>query len=920
MAKKRSRATPGPSDSAPAPVRTTRAPVRPSPGEVERARQDALIQLRLGRSAHYYSVAVSVALLIDAFLVLYLQPGLKITAAPILATLFPLIFPLAGGLYLSATAAQVKWQAERFSSAEPHFVATWVALGVSVVLTVIFVGRVVRVGPVAQWNLLPLFYPLALLSIALPLIGMALTWEDWSQRKIASILAAIVPVPIAFVVYLPEVTKNPTVAASGLATTFFVGAALFQTSGSFLHLISSGTEVHEREVMLGSQGQLALFAEELQRRDQANTFREQTLIRREADVESSTAALQDKVRALEADRSALETFENELRRRSGDVVQRESAAQIAASRADAARQATDDKESTLKLQIQQLASRQQRLIEREKAIADRETDLGRRELEVKSTGTDHSHRADELKALETRLAARQAQLEQKTAEMMKLESDLRGREGLASVTSTDRTALAKKAQEVAKREVELTQLKAKLDEERTAIAARTKQLENSFEEAKKAREELGRREHAITIRDVSVKQLESESAQKAEAARQLQAQYQEAVKQAETRLKQLDEREGKVGVKVTEVAQIGTLLSTREATLKQKEAEVARLRDELTRRERNLIERERTNEAKESELSIRQLSLAKWPEMAAGAPGAAAASASTSEREKMLDIREKQLREKEQQLIRQRAELGATVGGAEGTTLAPPTMTRQTDRLPTGTARLDDLLVGGFPPKSHVLLVGPAFTGKEILLYSFIAEGLRRGEHALLVTTTRSPDEISADIGKVTSQFREYEQLGLVTWIDASNPTAEASTTKDGSRVVVKGPSDHPGILTALVKAAQGAEKSKAGRFRVGFLNLSTSLAQSDEKEAFSFFQNFVGILKSRAALGLYLVDQGAVPDARIDVARSRIDGAILFKQDRDRAYLSVQGLGDVQTRDWVEYRATNRQLIIGSFALERIR
>jgi KaiC/GvpD/RAD55 family RecA-like ATPase len=919
VAKKRSRATPGPSTAATAPAPSARGLVRPSPAEMERARQDALTQLKIGRQAHYYSVGVSVALLIDAFLVLYLQPGLQITAAPILKTLFPAIFPLLGGVYLAVIGVQVKWQAERFSHGETHFIVTWAALAYDVVLAYLFFARLGQFGPTGHWNLLPTFYPLALVGIALPLIGMALTWQDWSERKIASILAAVVPIPIALALYLPQVTKNPTAAASGLATTFFVGAALFQTSGSFLHLISSGTEVHEREVMQGGQGQLSAFAEDLQRRDQALAFREQALIRREADVESSEAALQDRTRSYESDRTALDAFEADVRKRGTDLAQREQASQAAAAKADGLRQAVEDKEGTLKLQIQQLASRQQRLIEREKATGDRESELGRRELEVKSSGDALALRSEELKGLETRLASRQAQLEQKAAEMMKLESDLRGREGLASVASADRTSLASKAQEVAKREVELTQLRSRLEEERQALLSRTKQLESSFEEAKKAREDLGRREQALTIRDLSVKQLETESTQKAEAARQLQAQYQEAVKKATERLRQLDEREGKVGVQVGEVDRIGNLISSREVALKSKEAEVSRLRDDLTRRERNLIERERTNEAKESELAIRQLSMAKWPE-AAAAGGAGGRGADFSERERMLDIREKQLKDKEQQLLRQRQEISATIGGAEGTTLTAPTITRQTDRLPTGTPRLDDLLAGGFPPKAHVLLVGPAFTGKEILLYSFVAEGLRRGEPALLVTTTRSPDEIAADIGKVTPQFKEYEQLGLVTWIDASNPAADGGSSKGSSRVVVKGPSDHPGILTALVKAAQAAEKTKAGSFRVGFLNLSTCLAQSDEKEAFSFFQNFVGILKARPALGIYLVDQGTVPDSRVEVAQSRIDGAIRFKQDRDRAYLSVQGLGDVQTRDWVEYRATNRQLIIGSFALERIR
>jgi KaiC/GvpD/RAD55 family RecA-like ATPase len=918
VAKHRSRATRGPSSSAIAPVPATRGPVRPSPSEVERARQDALTQLKIGRAAHYYSVGVSVALLVDAFLVLYLQPGLTFAAAPVLKAFFPVIFPLVGGLYLSVIGVQVKWQSNRFSFDEPHFIVAWVALAFNLVLLFLFVARLTQLGPTGRWNLLPTFYPLALLGVAAPLVAMALTWEDWSQRKIASVVAAALPVPIALALYLPAVSQSPTAAASALATTLFVGAALFQAAGSFLHLISSGTEAHEREVMQGSQGQLSMFAEELKRRDQALAFREQALIRREADVESSDAALHDRIRSYEADRASLDMFEAELGKRASDLVQREQAAQLAAARADSSRQAIEDKDATLKLQIQQLASRQQRLIERERAVGERESEFGRRELELKSRSDDHAQRTEELKVLEARLTSRQAQLEQKTSELIRLESDLRAREGVATVATADRTSLAAKAQEVARREVELGQLKARLEEERQGLQARIRQLETSFEEAKKARDELGRREQALTVRELSMKQLETESIQKAEAARQLQTQYSEAVKRAEERQRQLDEREGKVGLQAGEFDRIGSHLATRELAIKSKDAELSRLRDELTRRERNLIERERTAEAKESELSIRSLSMAKWPEMAAG-PGPSRGATDTSERERILDIREKQLKEKEQQLLRQRAEAGATVGGSEGT-LAPPTVTRQTDRLPTGTARLDDLLAGGYPPKSHVLLVGPAFTGKEILLYSFITEGLRRGEPAVLVTTNRSPDEVAGDIGKVSPQFKEYEQLGLVTWIDASNPAADPHAKGVPTRVVVQGPSDHSGILTALVKAGQAAEKAKSAAFRVGFMNLSTCLAQSEEKEAFSFFQNFVGILKARPALAVYLVDQGTVPDARVEVAQSRVDGAIRFKQDRDRAYLSVQGLGDVQTRDWVEYRATNRQLIIGSFALERIR
>ncbi len=136
----------------------------------------------------------------------------------------------------------------------------------------------------------------------------------------------------------------------------------------------------------------------------------------------------------------------------------------------------------------------------------------------------------------------------------------------------------------------------------------------------------------------------------------------------------------------------------------------------------------------------------------------------------------------------------------------------------------------------------------------------------------------------------------------------------------VKGPDDHAGILSALVAAAKAAESSGSPGVRVGFLNLSASLAHGEEKASSAFLQNFVGILKPRAALAFYTLQSGALPDGQVERILVRMDGAIRFKQDGEKTLLQVAGLGEVQTREWVEYRATNRSLVIGSFALERIR
>ncbi len=249
-------------------------------------------------------------------------------------------------------------------------------------------------------------------------------------------------------------------------------------------------------------------------------------------------------------------------------------------------------------------------------------------------------------------------------------------------------------------------------------------------------------------------------------------------------------------------------------------------------------------------------------------------------------------------------------------TLVAPVGRRFADRLPTGNPRLDDLLLGGLPPRSHVVVLGDAFVGKEVVVYGFIAEGLKRGEPVLLLTAARSPQEISEAMGVVLPQFWEYEQMGMVRWVDASG----SGGAPGPSRMVVKGANDQAGILTSVGAVARSFEEAQTGSFRVAFLGLSAVLAHGDERAGFSFLQNIVGILKPRSALAMYSLEAGALSDAAVESLLGRMDGAIIFRQDRDKTFLQVKGLGDVETRDWVECRATARALIIGSFALERIR
>ena len=56
---------------------------------------------------------------------------------------------------------------------------------------------------------------------------------------------------------------------------------------------------------------------------------------------------------------------------------------------------------------------------------------------------------------------------------------------------------------------------------------------------------------------------------------------------------------------------------------------------------------------------------------------------------------------------------------------------------------------------------GPPFVGKEILVNSFIAEGLKKGIPALWVITDKTPKDIREEMKFVLSGYDEYERKGV---------------------------------------------------------------------------------------------------------------------------------------------------------------
>ncbi|MCD6383245.1 MAG: circadian clock protein KaiC, partial [Thermoplasmata archaeon] len=66
-------------------------------------------------------------------------------------------------------------------------------------------------------------------------------------------------------------------------------------------------------------------------------------------------------------------------------------------------------------------------------------------------------------------------------------------------------------------------------------------------------------------------------------------------------------------------------------------------------------------------------------------------------------------------------------------------MDEQLLRLTSGIPGLDDMLEGGFPYPSTILLAGQTGTGKSTFSLQFLFEGARKGERGIFFTTLSEP-------------------------------------------------------------------------------------------------------------------------------------------------------------------------------------
>ena len=892
------------------------------------AAETARLQLRLGRAAHGYGVVAAMVLTFNAILA-YLMEVTEIFADPPFSSAVLLLWtlPMMIGIGIGASALMLKWEPYSYERASGHFILT--VLG-TVVPVIGLVTVLVAESGALQFQYLPWIYPVSLLGLSLTMISMAMTWRGKGLRKVTSVGSSTIPMVLLSMIMIVSALPPSYLP---LVMGYLGSAICYQLSGSMLHVLASSTSAQERHIIRANSDKMTTLGKELNSRQALVDRKEKALLAREAHLESYDKELSRAFIYIESRRKEMHEFQTQIDKREHEFLAMERRIGAIKADADAKMSELDIVKGEVKAQSEKSKRVRQDLTRVAATLQRRESKLRRREIQ-------HDAKMRELTSLEKAMAKERTRHEQMRMELGKKREDLIARERELDVLQREvtvgapaREGEAPTLEEWEKRlkdkEDKLNATKLQLDSSATELEEWKAELNERGSMLAEGFEDLKVREEAYVTKEVELADRESKLQGERETFEMGSTALTEDAEQLKKREENLRQLSAEARKKVTDYDSLKEELETKKMEVQHKEKTINELEERLEGESKTidgrmevLIEREKALEEKEARMKL----------MALEAQSAAAGGSDHGEREKSLRVREERLRAREREFknltyqrekeleMREKAlqqKLREDISDMEEEVIEE----KKVEKVRTGITKLDDLMYGGIPFNSNVLFIGPSFLGKEVAILNFIAEGLRKGIPAVIVTTSKPPQEISKDMGPILVEFVEYERIGLVKWIDATSQVPPDSIGFDQEKRVYKvnGAADLGNILEGLheIETVLGEEHEY---FRIAYLSLSPSVSHSEPNEVYDFIQRMVNDLRKTRFVGAFALEKGMHDPREIETIEHQMDGAIMFKEEDTKTFLSVQGVCDVQTRDWVAYKRTDRGLIIGAFSLERIR
>src|SRR5205809_1121038 len=200
-------------------------------------------------------------------------------------------------------------------------------------------------------------------------------------------------------------------------------------------------------------------------------------------------------------------------------------------------------------------------------------------------------------------------------------------------------------------------------------------------------------------------------------------------------------------------------------------------------------------------------------------------------------------------------------------------------RLATGISGFDAMVQGGLPAGSSVVLQGPPGQEKLRFALTFLAEGLRAGGSALVVTASQSPDAVVAelrglgvDLDSVTNENR----LRIVDWYSWSEETVHDIEERG---IVIRSSIDLTNLGVALSRAIAALAGDGPRRAVIELLSPATS--SYEVTQVYAFAQSAKRKFDRHQFTSLVLLEKEMHSNPQLTTLHQPFDGVIEIARSR---------------------------------------
>ena len=229
---------------------------------------------------------------------------------------------------------------------------------------------------------------------------------------------------------------------------------------------------------------------------------------------------------------------------------------------------------------------------------------------------------------------------------------------------------------------------------------------------------------------------------------------------------------------------------------------------------------------------------------------------------------------------------------------------RNQNTISTGMPTLDDMLYGGLPKGSNILVTGPQGTGKSSFCRQFLIEGLKHDEKSLFLAIDDNPNQIRNKLSEMTNDpIKHYEDNNILRFVDAYSWSSLEPPQDE--KYIITGTLElnqlSGTISDASTDIGQTIQQKEGGRRIIDtisslLINFELSSAQRFLSQIARTGISFGGVTT------LFVIEDGTVNEQQLNNIKYIMDGIIELKKENDQNHIRIASMKWAKSNnEWIQ-------------------